>query len=72
MKTVDEAGGVKVGDRVHFWVSHPSHEAPNWQEGRVNRILQIADDYLLEINSFTPKPIYRFLSELKPKDLYVA
>lgn len=73
MFEVDAAGDIKRGDIVHFWVSHPWGEAPNWEEGRVISIYAYRGDYLLKIVSrFGHKTVFRFVSELKPKDVHVV
>lgn len=61
-----------IGERVHYWVTHPAAEQQEWAEGTVYAIVEYHGDYLIEIRSFSPQPIYRWLSELKPKDTHVA
>lgn len=61
-----------LGDRVQYWVTHPAADQQEFAEGTVYDVIEIHGDYLIEIRSFSPKPIYRWLSELKPKDWHVA
>jgi hypothetical protein len=65
MQSVERFPGITVGERVSFWASHPLDDEQHWQEGIVSRILRITrDDVLLEIESFGPRPYYRWISDV--------